>query len=269
VIGTSSVNQPALTEDWTLALLPKEEGGVQRRQFLAGAPLALSLCGLPAKPRVRDLPLPGGGAAQDMPGVAEVRDTAQPQPYVPVSQSLARADGAYEDVVQWTVTAQADDPLPAFGLTAGSRTAQRNGYSPVQGPAFWFGYNTALLSGQDGSAAHAAVGLSCFGDAGDSNNGSGGHGLEFNPASFRSADGSAVTNALQMVALDDNTNTVSWPSAAAPGTGRPRSCRTRTLPLTTCDWDPRTVTPSSARFLSRFPVAVSRTASPAGTPRGR
>jgi hypothetical protein len=195
---------------------------VQRRGFLVSAPWAwaLSHFDVRGKPPARGLPLPpSGGATQSLPGVAEVQDTTQAQPYVPVSQSFALANDTYEDIVQWTVTGQTDDPLPGFGLTAGSQTYQTSGHGPIQGPAFWFGSNTQLLSAQVGSAAHGAVGSSCFGDAGDSYNGSGGHDLEFNPACFRSADGSAATNALEMVAVDDNTNTVSLAIRCGTGAG--------------------------------------------------
>jgi hypothetical protein len=122
------------------------------------------------------------------------------------SQSFALANLAYQTLLSWTVTGQTDSPLPAFGLIAGSQTY---GSSPaIQGPAFWLGYNPALGSNSVSSSAHGSVGMSCFGDAGDSNNGAGRHGMEMNPATFRSPDGTKVTNALEMVGIDDNTNTV-------------------------------------------------------------
>jgi hypothetical protein len=127
---------------------------------------------------------------------------------VPQSQSFALANNTYKDLLEWTVTGQTDTTQP-FGLVAGSQTYQKSGYSAIQGPAFWFGYNPDHLSDSAATSSHGAVGLSCFGDAGDTNNGSGGHGLEMNPACFITPDGTKATNAFQMVATDDNTNTVS------------------------------------------------------------
>jgi hypothetical protein len=127
--------------------------------------------------------------------------------------------GQFEYFDQWSqvITGQTDDPLPAFGLTFGAQTYHNVIYGdPVTGPAFWFGYNPHLLSAKEGSASHGAIGISCFADAGDTNNGSGGHGLEFN-FSFRSRDGQHATNAIELVAVDDNTNAVSL--ALRCGTG--------------------------------------------------
>src|SRR5712692_9102313 len=123
------------------------------------------------------------------------------------AQTFSLANNTYKDLLMWTVTGQTDDPLSSFGIVAGSQTY---GSSPaIQGPAFWFGYNPDHLSGSVATSAHGAVGMSCFGDAGDTNNAAGGHGLEMNPATFTTPDGTKGTNALEMVAVDDNTNTVS------------------------------------------------------------
>lgn len=150
-----------------------------------------------------DLPLSQLTALFDAAGAAAAAAAAS----VPLSQSFALANNAYQSLQAWTVTGQTDSPLPAFGLVAGSQTY---GTSPaIQGPAFWFGYNPALGSASISSSAHGAAGLSCFADAGDSNNGAGGHGVEFNPAFFRTPNGVLSTNAISMVAIDDNTNTVS------------------------------------------------------------
>lgn len=132
---------------------------------------------------------------------------------VPQSQTFSLANNTYQALQAWTVTGQTDT-ASAFGFVAGSQTYGSS--PPIQGPAFWFGYNPAHLS-QGGSATNAAVGLSCFADAGDTNNGAGGHGIEMNPAAFITPDGTKTTNAFQMVAVNDNTNTVT--TAIRCGTG--------------------------------------------------
>lgn len=126
---------------------------------------------------------------------------------VPLAESFSLANGAYKDRFRWNVGGQTVATLADFGRVAGSQTYTRAGYSGIQGPAFWDGYNPDLLSGKAASAAHGAIGVSCFGSAGDTNNGSGGYGLEYNIA-FRTADGSKVANAFQAVATDDNTGTL-------------------------------------------------------------
>jgi hypothetical protein len=133
-------------------------------------------------------------------------------------QSTPLAQLEYFDQWQQTITGQTDDPLPPFGLTFGSQTRENVSYGdPVTGPAFWLGYNPHLLSAEEGSSSHGAVGMSCFADAGETNNGVGGHGLKFD-VGFRSMDGKHATNAIEMVAVDDNTNAVSL--AFRCGTGR-------------------------------------------------
>lgn len=124
-------------------------------------------------------------------------------------QSTPLGQLQYVDQWQQTITGQTDDPLPPFGLTFGSQTYQNVIYGdPVTGPAFWFGYNPHLLSAEAASSSHGAIGISCFADAGDTNDGAGGHGIEFNVA-FRSKDGNHATNAIEIVAVDDNANVVS------------------------------------------------------------
>ena len=134
---------------------------------------------------------------------------------VPQSQSFSLANNTYKTIQQWTVTGQTDDPLPAFALVAGSQTYSY-GSETTRGPAFWWGYNAGWLSTRDTSSNHSALGISAFADAGDSWNGLNGHGLEFNIV-FRTQDGSKGTAAVEVVALDDNTNTV-W-TAIRCGTG--------------------------------------------------
>jgi hypothetical protein len=139
------------------------------------------------------------------------------QPAIAQSQTFALANNNYKTIQQWTVTGQTDDPLAPFGTVSGSKTYGTT--PPIQGPAFWFGYNPVFLSSQANPyPAHGAVGLSCFGDAGDSNNGAGGHGLEMNPAAFVTPNGGKATNAFQMVAMDDNTNTVNTTIRCGTGT---------------------------------------------------
>ena len=126
-----------------------------------------------------------------------------PVPYVPQSQTFALANNATRDLMQWTVTGQTDSPLPPFALIATSRTY---GSSPaIQGPVAFFGYNAAMPIG-GGTNGHGAATLSFFADAGDTNS-SGAHGIEAN-LSFFAANDSLATGAFQMVAVDDNTNTV-------------------------------------------------------------
>lgn len=117
-------------------------------------------------------------------------------------------NNTYTDAWQHTVTQQQTSGLRPFGLTYGSQTY--GSAPPVRGPAFWMGYNTRafLAGGGFGTTGHGGAVMSCFADAGDSNNGSGGHGIEMNPAAFITPDGSKTTSAFQMVAFDDNTNTV-------------------------------------------------------------
>jgi hypothetical protein len=124
---------------------------------------------------------------------------------VPQSQTFPLANGAYKTLQAWTVTGQADDPLAPFGIVAGSLTfAEPDTTHPVQGPGFWFGYNPGLLSAQLSSAAHGAIGISCFADAGDTNDGAGHHGLEWNVA-FRSPDGTKGIALIEAVCPDNNT----------------------------------------------------------------
>jgi hypothetical protein len=135
--------------------------------------------------------------------VPRPRETA----FVPVLSSWPLGSGDYRGVVEWSVTGQTDDPLPTFGIVAGSQTYSTPQGGPVTGPAFWFGFNPEHLA-EGGTSPHGAIGVSCFGDAGDTSV-SGRHGIEYNPACFLSADGTAATNAIQVGAVDDNSNTVS------------------------------------------------------------
>jgi hypothetical protein len=135
-------------------------------------------------------------------------------------QSTPLGQLQYVDQWQQTITGQTDDPLPPFGLTFGSQTYQNVIYGdPVTGPAFWFGYNPHLLSAEAASSSHGAIGISCFADAGDTNDGAGGHGIEFNVA-FRSKDGNHATNAIEIVAVDDNANVVSLAFRGVHSRGR-------------------------------------------------
>jgi hypothetical protein len=144
---------------------------------------------------------------------------AQADGLMVADQTTPLAQLEYFDQWSQVIAGQTDDPLAAFGLTFGSQTYQNVIYGdPVTGPAFWFGYNPHLLSAMEGSASHGAIGISCFADAADTNNGAGGHGPEFNVA-FRSMDGEHTTNAIGLVAVDDNTNAVAL--AFRCGTGSP------------------------------------------------
>jgi hypothetical protein len=128
---------------------------------------------------------------------------------VPVTQSFALANNAYEPVYEWTVSGQTDDPLPSFGLVAGSQTySWHTGGETTQGPAFWFGINPRHLSGWVPSSSHAALGISAFQDAGDTwNPATGGHGLEFNVA-WVSPSGATGVAPIEIVGADDETRTV-------------------------------------------------------------
>jgi hypothetical protein len=128
---------------------------------------------------------------------------------VPVSQSFALANNAYNPIYEWTVTGQTDDPLPSFGLVAGSQTYPwSTGGETTQGPAFWFGINPRHLSGWVPSSPHAALGVSAFQDAGDTwNPATGGHGLEFNVA-WVSPSGAKGVAPIEIVGADDETRTV-------------------------------------------------------------
>jgi hypothetical protein len=134
---------------------------------------------------------------------------SQAEGFMVAVQSTQLNQLEYFDQWQQTITGQTDDPLPPFGLTFGSQTYENVIYGDlVTGPAFWLGYNPHLLSAEEESSAHGALGISCFADSGDTNNGAGGHGMEFNVA-FRSKDGNHATNAIEVVAVDDNANVVS------------------------------------------------------------
>lgn len=135
---------------------------------------------------------------------------------VPIVQSFPLANQHYRDISLFTVTGQTDDPLAPFGQVAGSQTYSfppDSGLRAVQGPAVWTGYNPRKLSGQGSLSAaenaHGSLGMAWFADAGDSNDNAGGHGLEFSIGCFFSPDRSQATNSIEVVALDDNTNTVS------------------------------------------------------------
>jgi len=120
--------------------------------------------------------------------------------YVPQTQSFALANLAAENSFNFTITGQTDDPLPAFGVLANSRT-----YGGIQGPVSWFGYNPVHAQA-GGSSSHSSAVLSFFADAGDTNS-SGAHGVEINLSWF-SPDYSKACGAFQMVAVDDNTGTL-------------------------------------------------------------
>jgi hypothetical protein len=127
------------------------------------------------------------------------------------------ASQAYARLMSWSVEGQTDPAAP-FDFVMGSLTI--NG---IQGPAVWYGYNSEHLSRADGGTASqwGAIGNSFFQNAGDSNNGQGGYGLESNVGSFLSPSGNVATNAFQVVAVNDETNTVNTTvrcgtSAAAP-----------------------------------------------------
>jgi hypothetical protein len=136
--------------------------------------------------------------------------------FVPVLSSFPLGSGDYQGVVEWTITGQTDDPLASFGVVAGSQTYSTPAGGSVLGPAFWLGYNPEHLA-EGGTATTGAIGLSCFGDAGDTDV-NGRHGLEFNPACFISADGTAATNAIQVGAVDDNSNSVNLVFRCGTGT---------------------------------------------------
>lgn len=137
--------------------------------------------------------------------------------YPAATQSFALANLSYKTLQSWTVTGQTDDPLPPFGTVAGSQTYGTS--PPIQGPAFWMGFNPVFLSGQaNPGGTHGAAGISVFADAGDSNNGAGRHGIEVNPATFACGSGGKATNAIQMVAIDDATNTVNTVIRCGTGT---------------------------------------------------
>jgi hypothetical protein len=143
---------------------------------------------------------------------------AQAQGFMVAQRSTPLGPHEYVDQWQQIITGQTDDPLPSFGLTFGSQTYESTTYGdPVTGPAFWLGYNPHLLSAEEASSSHGAIGISCFADAGDTNDGAGGHGIEFN-VGFRSKDGNQATNAVEIVAVDDDSNVVSL--AFRCGTGQ-------------------------------------------------
>lgn len=144
-------------------------------------------------------------AASDPAGSA----TAAAAASLPVAQTFALANTAYKDIFRYQVTGQTDPTVKPFGWVAGSLTfTSISGISSVQGPAFWMGYNPDLLSARVNTSAHGAIGISCFGQAGDSfNPATGGRGLEFNMG-FRTPNGLKATNFFEAVGCDDNTNTV-------------------------------------------------------------
>lgn len=82
--------------------------------------------------------------------------------------------------------------------------------TPINGPMMVRGYNPELAARINGvtNSPHGAMIESMFADAGDTNNGAGGHGLEHNIGCFTSPDGNHATNAVEIRAVDDNTNTV-------------------------------------------------------------
>jgi hypothetical protein len=125
---------------------------------------------------------------------------------LPQSQSFALANNTYQTIQQWTVTGQTDDPLPPFALVAESATYGYMGTN-IQGPIARLGYNVnPQASGP--SSVHGTAMMTWYADAGDTNNGAGGHGLECN-ISFATPGQGSQTNAFEMVAVDDTTNTVS------------------------------------------------------------
>lgn len=103
-----------------------------------------------------------------------------------------------------------DDTLANFSEVIGMQTysdLQTN--TPITAPAVWRGYNAEWLSTMRATPnGHGAIGESIFAQAGDTNNGAGGYGLEHSMGCFRSPDGNHGTNAIEVRAVDDNTNTV-------------------------------------------------------------
>jgi hypothetical protein len=208
-----TIDQPGASRNRYRIELNSADGAVQYiaalglgTDPLAGSPYLL------AGNNLDDVASPAAALA-NLGGVSQ----AQADGLMAADQTTPLAQLEYFDQWSQVITGQTDDPLPPFGLTFGSQTYQSVVYGDlVTGPAFWFGYNPRLLSAAADSASHGAVGISCFADAGDTNNGAGGHGLEFN-VGFRSMDGKRATNAVEVVAVDDNTNAVSL--ALRCGTG--------------------------------------------------
>lgn len=161
------------------------------------------------------------GATQDLADLYATR-AVTPQPLaqyfqaaqvIPFTQSFPLSNNTYRDIYTFSVTGQTDDPLPPFGQVSGSQTYSHAGGAAIRGPAVWAGYNPRKLSGQGGltapEIAHASLGMAWFADAGDSNNNAGGHGLEFTIGAFFQPNGGGGTNSIEIVAMDDNSNTVS------------------------------------------------------------
>lgn len=140
--------------------------------------------------------------------------TASDAGAVPVTELLALSLNTYSDAWQHTITGQTVTGLGPFGLRYGSQSYARGGYSAIQGPAMWLGYNVPHFTGV--TSAHGAIGISIFGSAGDTNNGAGGYGLECN-VGFVSAGGVAV-NSFEAVAVDDETGTLNATLRCGKGT---------------------------------------------------
>lgn len=78
----------------------------------------------------------------------------------------------------------------------------------VNGKTWYLGYNMQhFITGGIDPNGNGAVGMSFFADAADTNVG-GVHALECNPANFISPSGTHATYAMEMVAVNDDTNTV-------------------------------------------------------------
>lgn len=135
----------------------------------------------------------------------------------PKSQTVASVNGQFGSI--WKINSSGGtDDVGAFSLVSGAIQI-----SGILGHAYWFGYNAEHFVGIGGvagsgpSAGHivdpkgnGAAGMSCFADAGDTSAG-GRHGVEWNAACWAGPDSTLAgngTNAVEMVAVNDDSNTV-------------------------------------------------------------
>jgi hypothetical protein len=194
------------------------------RGSLAGAPIGMRHRGAVAAGPPATGTWKGGDQVSDRAGVVWICTAGgSPGTWVgglPQSQSIALpANDSWESIFAWTVTGQTDDPLPAAGVPTFQMvtTSRTYGSTPaIQGPVAYLGYNVLPPIGGPANA-HGSATVNWFADAGDSNNGAGGHGIECN-ISFNGPGATVATGAFQMVAIDDTTNTVNTTIRCGNGT---------------------------------------------------
>jgi hypothetical protein len=141
----------------------------------------------------------GGDLAGTYPNPTLASAAGVAPPYFPQSQALSTVSNTFADLLEVTSSGGTDTVGP-LELAAGGRTV-----GGILNQVYYFGYN-ALQGASGGSSPAGSATINFWTDAGDTVSGSA-HGVETNISWFGPA-GTTATAAFQMVAVNDDTNTV-------------------------------------------------------------